>query len=81
MARIGSAQDLANEFGGTFVPDNSRNDGSVFGSYFCCEEAREDDERVFGRDPLRRFASLEEVPDDAPTAWCAGNWAKRARPR
>lgn len=54
MARIGSAQDLAQEFGGTFVPDNSRNGGAVLASYFGCEEAREDDERVFDGDPLRR---------------------------
>lgn len=62
MARIGSEQDLAQEFGGTFVFDNSRNDGSVLASYFGCEEAREDDERVFGGDPLRRFVPIEDVP-------------------
>lgn len=44
-------------------------------------EVLEDDERVFGRDPLRRFVPLEEVPADAPTPWCAGNWACNARPR
>ncbi len=46
-----------------------------------CPELLEDEERVFGGDPLRRFTPIEEVPSDAPTAWCAGNWAKRARPR
>lgn len=81
MARIGSAQDLAQEFGGTFVPDNSRNGGAVLASYFGCEEAREDEERVFGGDPLRRFTPLEEIPDDAPTPFCKGNWDLRARPR
>ena len=79
MARIGSEQNLAQEFGGTFVPDDSRNDGSVFASYLGCEEALEDDELVFGRDPLRRFTPLDEVPADAPTPWCRGSWAKNAR--
>ena len=44
-------------------------------------ELLEDDERVFGGDPLRRFTLLEEITDDVPDTWCAGNWAKRARPR
>ena len=44
-------------------------------------EVLEDDECVFGRDPLRRFTPLDEVPDDAPTPWCKGNWDRNARPR
>jgi len=62
MARIGSRQDMAWEFEGTFVPDNSRNDSSVFASYLGCQEVREDDERVFGRDSLRQYTSIEDVP-------------------
>ncbi len=58
MVKIGSEQDLAREFGGTFVPDNSRNDGSVFASYLGCEEALEDDERVFDDDPLRHRGTV-----------------------
>ena len=81
MARVGSEQDLAQEFRGTFVPDNSRNDGSVLASYVGCEEACEDDERVFGRDPLRQFVPIESVSADAPTPWCKGNWDRNARPR
>ena len=64
---------------GTFILDNGRNDGSVFESYFECEEAREDDERVFGRDPLRQFTPIKEMPSGGPSPWCAGNWAKNAR--
>ena len=44
-------------------------------------EILEDDERVFGGDPLRRFVPIEDVPDDVPTPWCKGNWDKNARPR
>ena len=44
-------------------------------------KALEDDERVFGGDPLRRFTPLDEVPVDTPTPWCEGNWDLRARPR
>ena len=79
MAKIGSAQDLPSEFGGTCVPDNSSNDGSVFASYAGCEEACEDDERVFERDSFRRCVALEDVPDDenAPSPWTKGSWAKR----
>lgn len=44
-------------------------------------ELLEDDERVFGGDPLRRFVPIEEVPADAPTPFCKGNWDRNARPR
>lgn len=44
-------------------------------------EVLEDDERVFGRDPLRRFIPIEEVPADAPTPFCKGNWDRNARSR
>lgn len=44
-------------------------------------EALEDDERVFGGDPLRRFVPIEEVPADAPTPFCKGNWGRNARLR
>ena len=45
-------------------------------------ELLEDDERVFGRDPLRRrYTPLDEVPADAPTPWCKGNWDRNACPR
>lgn len=44
-------------------------------------EVLEDDERVFGGDPLRRFVPIEEVPADAPTPWSKGNWDRNARPR
>lgn len=44
-------------------------------------EVLEDDERVFGRDPLRRFTPLEEIPADASTPFCKGNWDRNARPR
>ena len=42
-------------------------------------ETLEDDEHVSGRDPLRRFTPLDEVPDDehAPSLWTKGSWAKR----
>lgn len=62
MARIGSEQDLAQEFGGMLVPDNSRNDGLVLVSHFGCEEVREDDERLSAHDRLRRFVPIEAVP-------------------
>jgi len=44
-------------------------------------EALEDDERISGGDPLRRYTSLDEVPADAPTPFCKGNWDRNARPR
>lgn len=44
-------------------------------------EVLEDDERVFGRDPLRLFTPLEEIPADAPSPWSKGNWDRNARPR
>ncbi|MBI2674425.1 MAG: hypothetical protein HYX22_01680 [Candidatus Yanofskybacteria bacterium] len=76
MARVGSEQNFA-QFGGTFVLDNSRNDGAVLASYFGCEEAREEDERVFGRDPLRRFVPIEDVPAIGRLA--GRRWANHAR--
>lgn len=77
MVRIGSEKDLAQEFGGTFVSDDSRNDGSVFASYFGCEEVRKDDERVFGRDPLRRFVDVNDLPAIGQLA--GQRWANHAR--
>ena len=77
MARIGSVQDLASKFGGTFIEQDGRGDGSLASSEFT-PEVDEEDERVFGRDPLRRFVPLEDMPDDAPLPWTKRNWAKRA---
>ena len=62
--RIGSQQDLAAEFGGTFVSLESGARGeNVLASYFCCEEQREDEDRIGRNDRLRRFVSTEEIKD------------------
>lgn len=44
-------------------------------------EVLEDDEYVFGGDPLRRFVPIEEIPDSALTPWSKGNWDWDAHPR
>lgn len=63
--KIGSKQDLAAEFGGTFVsPESGARGDNVLASYFCCKEQREDERRVNRNDRLRRrFVSEGELPD------------------
>lgn len=62
--RIGSQQDLASEFGGTFVsPESGARGDSVLASYFCCRAQREDEDRVNRNDRLRRFVAEGELAD------------------
>ncbi|MDO8496088.1 MAG: hypothetical protein Q7S43_01400 [bacterium] len=62
--RIGSQQDLASEFGGTFVSTESGARGdNVLASYFCCEEQRQDEERLNRSDRLRHFVPTDEIED------------------
>ncbi len=62
--RIGSQQDLASELGGTFVsPESGARGDNVLASYFCCEEQRQDEERVNRNDILRHFVSTDEIED------------------
>lgn len=54
------ASALASEFGGTFV-EESRSDGSMATDAYLPEVA-EEEERVFGNDPLHRFVPINDVP-------------------
>lgn len=61
--------DLAREFGLSFSENTAHNGrgpkgsgkGAVMASWIGSEEAREDNERVFGSDPIRQFRELDEM--------------------
>lgn len=67
--RIGSRQDLAAKFRGTFVsPESGARGNNVLASYFCCQEQREDEDRVNRNDRLHSFVSTEDVSSDGDSS-------------
>lgn len=71
------ARALGAEFEGTFVEENGRSDGSLASSQFI-PDVVEEEERVFGRDPLRRFVPVDETGGRLVGQSWAG-WARNAQ--
>lgn len=71
------ARALGAEFEGTFVEEDGLSDGSLASSEFIPEVA-EEEERVFGRDPLRCFVPIDETGGRLIGQSWAG-WARNAQ--
>lgn len=54
---------MAQEFEGTFVHDSHGCEAGVFATTTYCPEVAEDQEQVFGRDPLRQFTPTDELEE------------------